>query len=503
LSSGFRINSAKDDAAGLQISNRMTSQINGLNIAVRNANDGISLAQTAEGAMQESTNILQRMRDLSVQAANGSNSSEDRASLQKEVVQLQSELTRIADTTTFGGQKLLDGSYGSQTFQVGAEANQSISMTLDDTSASALKRDARTLGGNVASTNLHALRSGSSDFAAGSKFVVDVDGDETDIALTDGMTAKNVAEALNAIDGISQVGAATYAQIMTTADDAQANDTISFDVNGVSISYTAGATVDASATALFGALTNSSAALTAAGVSFEQISPSGGTTDDYVQLSNTTGEDIAITNIDVVGNGTQTTTAVQINTSAVAATTGTYSATNDVDFVDATPVGDVVVGGTLDFTNAAADNSLTNVSITAGGGSTQTVIGGPAATTATLAGVGSTGLGAEGSKTDTIASVDISTAAGAQSAIDVIDAAIAQVDDQRSTLGALQNRFESTISNLTNISENVSAARSRIRDVDFAQETAKMSQNQILQQAGTTILAQANQLPQAALSLLG
>ncbi|WP_039036206.1 flagellin N-terminal helical domain-containing protein, partial [Shewanella sp. ECSMB14102] len=120
LSSGLRINSAKDDAAGLQISNRLTSQINGLDVAQRNANDGISIAQTAEGAMQESTNILQRMRDLSLQSANGSNSAEDRASMQKEISSLQAELTRIADTTSFGGQKLLDGSYGSQAFQVGA-----------------------------------------------------------------------------------------------------------------------------------------------------------------------------------------------------------------------------------------------------------------------------------------------------------------------------------------------------------------------------------------------
>ena len=138
LSSGLRINSAKDDAAGLQISNRLTSQISGLNVAMRNAGDGISLAQTAEGALQESTNILHRMRDLSIQAANGSNSPEDRRAVQQEVAQLQQELTRIADTTTFGDRKLLDGSFGTESFQVGSKSFETIQMGLSSFSASAI-----------------------------------------------------------------------------------------------------------------------------------------------------------------------------------------------------------------------------------------------------------------------------------------------------------------------------------------------------------------------------
>ncbi|MFA7310454.1 MAG: flagellin, partial [Shewanella sp.] len=149
LSSGLRINSAKDDAAGLQISNRMTSQINGLDVAMRNANDGISIAQTAEGAMQESTNILQRMRDLSLQSANGSNSAEDRESMQKELSALQTELTRIADTTSFGGQKLLDGSYGTQKFQVGSNANETISVSIGDVSAGSIGQNQKTGAGSV------------------------------------------------------------------------------------------------------------------------------------------------------------------------------------------------------------------------------------------------------------------------------------------------------------------------------------------------------------------
>ncbi|MGI2002422.1 flagellin, partial [Shewanella frigidimarina] len=142
LASGLRINSAKDDAAGLQISNRLTSQINGIGVAMRNANDGISIAQTAEGSMSESTNILQRMRDLSLQSANGSNSADDRTAMQKEISSLQTELTRISDTTSFGGQNLLDGSYGTQKFQVGSNANETISISLSSTASNKIGNNA-------------------------------------------------------------------------------------------------------------------------------------------------------------------------------------------------------------------------------------------------------------------------------------------------------------------------------------------------------------------------
>ncbi len=254
LSSGMRINSASDDAAGLQISNRLTSQVNGLNQAVRNANDGISLAQTAEGALDETTNMLQRMRTLAIQSANGSNTDEDRAALQQEITQLSTEINRVATDTTFGGQNLLDGTYSGQ-FQVGADANQTISFSLST---------ANTLA------------------TAGAGF---------------------------AISGMSSV----------------------------------------------------------------------------------------------------------------------YTST----------------------------------------------------------------------------SITISAQSLAQSVIGQIDNMIAAVDSRRAELGAVQNRFSSTITNLSNISENVSAARSRIRDTDFAQETAALTSAQILQQASSSILAQANQRPQTALSLLG
>ena len=270
LSSGLRINSASDDAAGLQISHRLTSQINGLNQAVRNANDGISLAQTAEGAMDETTNMLQRMRTLAVQSANGSNTDKDRVALQQEMAQLGEEIDRIAETTTFGGQNLLDGTYASTdgTFQVGADAKQTISFSLSEYTTSS------------------------------------------------------------------------------------------------------GNTVDIS-------------------------------------------------------------------------------------------TGGFTVGNLIDSASSASMHGLDS------------------------------------------GTISISSAVNAQSMIAAIDSMIAAVDSKRAELGAVQNRFSSTISNLSNISENVSAARSRIRDADFAEETATLTSAQILQQASSSILAQANQRPQTALSLLG
>ncbi|WP_394182641.1 flagellin [Marinomonas posidonica] len=263
LSSGLRINSAADDAAGLLVSNRLTSQVNGLNQSVRNANDGISLSQTAEGALDETTNMLQRMRTLSIQAANGSNSDKDRAALQQEVTQLSTEINRIASDTTFGGENLLDGTYEG-VFQVGADSNQTISFTLTS-----------------------------------------------------------------------------------------------------------------------GGITNS---------------------------------------IDFAGNG--------------------------------------------GFTMSGLSSNATTAQVSQ-------------------------------------STASVSSVANAQSMIDVLDTMIAAVDSKRADLGAIQNRFGSTISNLSNISENVAAARSRVRDADFAEETAQLTSSQILQQASSSILAQANQRPQTALSLLG
>lgn len=344
LSTGLRINSAKDDAAGSQISNRLTSQVNGLNVAVKNAQDASSIAQASEGALQESTNILQRMRELSLQSANGSNSAEDQTSLNQEFKSLTAELTRISKTTTFGGGtsgiKLLDGTAGTNgtmTFQVGANANETVSFTLSDMSASSLK-------GNS------SLASGTMDLSS---------------ALASGTTS--------------------------------ASGTIT--VNGTAVTIASGATIN-----------------------------------DIVSAINTNVSGVA----------------------AVAATSGTISLSSAAD---------ISYAGTG------------STSVTSGTYSTVTTSG-------------------------TVQGLDISTAANSQIATQVIDGALKQIDSQRSALGAIQNRLDSTISNLQNVSENATAARSTIQDVDFASETAEMTKQQTLQQAATAVLAQANQLPSSVLKLL-
>ncbi|HJE69375.1 flagellin [Pseudomonas oryzihabitans] len=366
LSTGSRINSAKDDAAGLQISNRLSSQISGLNVAVRNANDGISLAQTAEGALQQSTNILQRMRDLSLQAANGSNDDKDRASIQKEVGQLKQEIDRISQKTTFGGQKLLDGSFGSKDFQVGSNANETISLTIG-------KMDTKSLGGAV-------------DSLANATVAGDVNLNTTNVT------------AAKAGDITLQVGTGTAKKVSIVEGDSA--DTIVSKINNAGVQ------------GLTAQVDNGQVKLTSS-------SPAGSTAGSA-----------NITVADATGNNNGTAAAVF---------------------------------GTATLTATETAEKQTN---------------------------------------KTVSDIDVSTAAGAQEAVQIIDGAIKGIDSQRADLGAVQNRFDNTIANLQSISENASAAKGRITDTDFAAETANMSKNQVLQQAGTAILAQANQLPQAVLSLL-
>ena len=442
LSSGMRINSAKDDAAGLQISNRLTSQINGLGVAQRNANDGISMAQTAEGAMQASTDILQRMRDLSLQAANGSNSKEDRGALQKEVEALQSELTRISETTSFGGTNLLDGSFGSRKFQVGAQANETISVGLSSVASSDIGQNSIEGAGTV--------------FGAAAQVNTTL---ATEIA--------TVTAATWTITGPAGVGTVAVAGTETPTELATE---INESGTGVSASTELNTTLKLSATTADGTMT--------IGDDSFDLASFGGDNKKLAAAISKTGND-AVYN-EATGN-------IDLKLT-------------DVDGIDITAVtnnGDVELGGVA----SVATQTMMQVSalkITSGESFSISATG----TANEIIGMTATG-GA--SSLDSVAGIDISgsSSAGAQDAIAVIDAAIAGIDSQRADLGAIQNRFEHTISNLANIQENVSASRSRIRDTDFASETAMMTKNQILQQAGTSILAQANQLPQAALSLIG
>lgn len=435
LSSGMRINSAKDDAAGLQISNRLTSQINGLGVAQRNANDGISMAQTAEGSMQESTNILQRMRELALQSANGSNSTEDRESLQKEVVALQDELTRISDTTSFGGQQLLNGDFGSRNFQIGSNANETISISLSSTAADKI-------GSLEATTNITAT-AGSVSFAVG--------GETYDVDASGASDAAGKAAAINATTGDHGVTAAV-ADVTTATLSAMNFDggTIDFTLDGSNnVTGTDADSLAASINDIDG---------------YTAVNDSG-----TITITNAAGAPIALTAFSGAGTGT----------AAAAKFTDSASTPNETDLNETgTPV-------------TAATASATTEVVTLSSKADFTVTDG-AAGPVTVAATG-----------DTVEDIDLTTELGSQSAIDVIDDALAQIDSQRADLGAVQNRFGHTISNLANIQENVSASRSRIQDTDFATETANMTKNQILQQAGTSILSQANQLPQAALSLLG
>ena len=468
LSTGMRINSAKDDAAGLQISNRMSSQINGIGVAMRNANDGISMAQTAEGAMNESTNILQRMRDLSLQSANGSNSAADRGAMQKELSALQSELTRIADTTSFGNSKLLNGEFGTKNFQIGANANETISLTMSDVSAAAIGRKYQSFdsGGTVTATATPGTE------ALAGSLSLTIGDNSSNIALQSDMTAQDVQDKINSLDGISDVVvsggvAATPAEPTTVG--------LSFNSNGgddvITISFDAGTTnLDISAVTTDAQLT------TALGTGYSAAYTNGTDSSAGYTISKLDGTDISMTATlaDGSANGVTATATVGTEAQITTATTSTAAVSTN---------GDVAIAATdftVDLTNAKLDSGIASVSV---GGTDMTL--------------------AAGTTFKSVAGVDLSTAAGAQDAIGVIDAAIASIDSQRADLGAVQNRMNFTISNLSNVQTNVTDARSRIQDVDFASETAQLTKQQILSQTSSAMLAQANQLPQTALSLLG
>ncbi|MGR5235514.1 flagellin [Vibrio alfacsensis] len=345
LSSGYKINSAKDDAAGLQISNRLNAQSRGLDMAVKNANDGISIAQVAEGAMNESTNILQRMRDLSLQSANGSNSKSERVAIQEEVTALNDELNRIAETTSFGGNKLLNGTYGTKSMQIGADSGEAVMLSMGN-----LRTDTAAMGGKS-----YAAEEGKdASWAVGEK---------TELKMS--YTNKQGEEqelTINAKQGDDIEQLATY-------------------INGQS----------------------------------EDVKASVGE-DGKLQVF----------------------------------------ASNQK------------VNGNVEFSGNLA---------------------------------GEIGFG--DAKDVTVKDIDVTTVAGSQEAVAIIDGALKSVDSQRASLGAFQNRFDHAISNLDNINENVNASNSRIKDTDYAKETTSMTKSQILQQASTSILAQAKQSPSAALSLLG
>ncbi|HHC6506514.1 TPA: flagellin [Vibrio parahaemolyticus] len=346
LSSGKRINSAKDDAAGLQISNRLQSQMRGLDVAVRNANDGISIMQTAEGAMNEVTNIMQRMRDLSLQSANGSNSQAERTALQEEVTALNDELNRIAETTSFGGRKLLNGTFGTSSFQIGAASGEAVQIELKS-----MRTDGLDMGG---------------------------------------------------FSYVAQGRADSDWQVKENAND-------------LTMSFT---------------------------------NRSGET--EKIQINAKAGDDIEELATYINGQTDKVTASV-----------------NEKGQLQIFMAGEETAG-TISFSGDLASE-----------------------------------LGMSLKGYDAVNNLNITTVGGAQQAVAVLDTAMKFVDSQRAELGAYQNRFNHAINNLDNIHENLAASNSRIQDTDYAKETTQMVKQQILQQVSTTILAQAKQAPNLALTLLG
>jgi flagellin len=458
LSSGLRINSAADDAAGLAISNQFTTQINGTNQAVNNANDAISEAQTAGGALSTLTDNLQSIRTLAVESANGSNSASDRAALDQEVQQQIAEITRIASQTSFNGQNVLDGSSGVTTYQVGANVGDTISINLaqgvraDQIGQVANQTSAAVTANALTGSNL-TIQVGTGQAAS---IGASVAGSAGATAGESASSAYAKAQAINAagVAGLTASASttATAAAPFSTITGGSAGTTYALTINGVSI-YAAGTAIASGQT-----LTGSNVATQINLYSSQTGVSAGLSSSGALQLTASDGRDINATETVTAGTGGTGTGA------AFAASATPYTAKGTVTLSAAS---NIVIGGA-----GSAD-----IGFSAGG---QTISLGNA----------------------TLANTNVLTVAGANATIAAVDSALQTVSGFQSQLGAIQNRFTSTVSNLQATSQNLTSSRSTIQDADFAAETAKLTQSQVLQQAGISVLAQANQAPQLILKLL-
>lgn len=460
LSSGLRINSAKDDAAGLAISERMTSQVRGLNQAIRNANDGISLSQTGEGALTSMGDILQRVRELAVQSANSSNSGSDRNALQSEVTSLVQELDRISQTTEFNGQKLFDGSFGTATFQIGANANQVVQLntaSLRTTSYGNNQVEAANVG------TLDAAAFGANGLTGGTLTVAGYIGTE---AITYGAnsSAKAIASAVNQQTASTGVTAAARTDVELT-----------FGTSGAYILNVRSDNATVEQVSFNVSTTNTPEGLAEAVQAFNDKSAKSGVTaslnsgGDGIIISNLTGQDIQVS--DTISQNAGAVTVQALDSKGVAAG-GAGTLVADTNANDSISMGYVLFNSERSFSVDDDQDEVTN------------------------------SAGANSSTLKDVATIDVTTFGNATDALYRVDSALTTVNNLRARLGAMQSRFENTISNLSTTSENISGARSRIRDADFAQETANMTRAQILQQAGVAMLAQANSLPNQVLTLL-
>jgi len=596
LSSGLRINSAKDDAAGLAISERFTTQIRGLNQASRNANDAISLSQTAEGALGEIGNNLQRIRELAVQSANATNSNSDRAALNLEVQQRLAEIDRVSSQTSFNGQKILDGTFGSAQFQVGANVGETISL---DLSTSTRQAD---LGAVATATSVDLTTVISAGTAAVTGSAATYTFDATNL-IADYSTIAAVAgsDTVDFSTGTPSVGdTVTVNGVVFSLADATGVSTVdSATAVTVNVDFTGGATaqdaVDEFVAAFALAVTDAGSAGTGTALTGLSAANAGGTSttatisDTAAGLAATVGRTVAASDATVAQNvtgsdadtsanrtftiddadgdaavtvtlSTNITSATDLQGVINAARTGTEFAasvsgteitlTDDTNFTgsftiggtNATLITDELVSTTAGVTDVplVAGNSVTvaaDFSIQIGSGTAAAVADATYSTVQSLVDAVNSALGGNGEAVlnddntlsiianDTVAvtgtvgnttlglaastavsgsltTAAVDTVANSETTIRQVDSALSAVSSLRSTFGAIQNRFESTIANLASTTENLSAARSRIQDADFASETAALTRAQILQQAGVSILSQANSLPQNVLALL-
>ena len=581
LSSGLRINSAKDDAAGMAISDRMTSQVRGLNQAARNANDGISLAQTAEGGLASVGDSLQRIRELSIQSANSTNSASDRASLNGEAQSLLAEISRVASTTQFNGLNLLDGSFTASQFQVGANANQTISVSIGGANTSQIGTYQQTgtavtstaftgtnltitpNGSTVATTIGVSVATGSAgnnlvsaDSAAAKALAINAKTVETGVSAAASNTLGGSAPVARAglasgalvINGVSigAIGASTSAvtqgQGAATAINAQTNlhgVTAVADASTGALTLTAAdgrniaitsLTADAAGAAAIQNATGLDAS-TGANASGNQVttltfaagvtgSGTGLAANDTVTVGGLTYQfaltagSVTAGNIKVDMGAALGATAAAVTATFKLAVQAQYTAGNTSVVVSGTgPLvfTDDKVGGTTTPTFVSATgvtsfaNTTSGTAAADGGGNTSRgTLTLSSATGFTIAGSAAAdgGLSTTSASLSTLSTANISTVAGANKAISLVDGALSQVNTLRAGLGAVQNRFTAVVTSLQTTSENLSASRSRIQDADFAAETAALSRSQVLQQAGTAMVAQANYLPQGVLALL-
>lgn len=545
LASGQRVNSAKDDAAGLAISNRMTSQIRGLDQAIRNANDGVSLVQTAEGALQEVTNMLQRIRELSIQSANGIYSDADRKTLNAEVQQLKLELNRIAETTTFNGQPLLDGSLRQTSLQVGALANQTIDVNIGSFNTFSLGGSSGDIVGEATTAGLTDLTA----LAGGDELIIN------DTAISDLSPANTLNEALAIINAdLDGKGAVASSIVQVVADNTGSGilrapgDTLTLELtdgDGLSQSYVLTGTnslrelVDKInlETAVEASLNESGKlVLTAEGATSLDITDSttaiasgfvDGLTSFSLVLTDNSVDRRGVTFQAGAGLTAGELTALGIdvqdangNLLGATVTAAAGSLLEGDLIINGTTIGTINAGATADDTTLEAIRVINEASTETGvvaflaPGTTDQIAlrssngmeisikyGATADPVDVLAFVGLQERNAtEG--VGSVAGIDISTVAGAQRAIAIVDKALDQVNATRADLGAVNNRLEFTVSNLANVSEKTAASRSRIIDADFAAETAALSRAQVLQQAATAMLAQSNARPQEVLQLL-